>query len=384
MEASLRLQFANHTDTGRVRQANEDNQGHSEYFWGNVWVVCDGMGGHVGGARASHIAVTSILEFFARNNGQDPADGLRRAVAFANEQIYATALNDPHLKGMGTTCVVLLQKESTLWLAHVGDSRAYIFTDGKLFKLTRDHSFVQRLVDEGAIAEEDAESHPRKNELLRALGIRGDVEVDVTVDPILPKRGDTFLLCSDGLYGMTMDTGIQKVLSGPGTLEEKARLLIDEANAAGGTDNITVSLLHVTDSPHTANRYDAIKPPVNMSRTMPVSQEATRTTAPPPPPHVPIVKKYMIPIVFGITFLLAVGIVLLSDPFGWQGPSEEAEKAKLDSIAQADSLKKIAVLDSLKNDSLQARLADSLRADSIAKAANGGGKPSKETPKKPK
>lgn len=374
MEASLRIQFANHTDVGRVRQANEDNQGHSEYFWGQVWVVCDGMGGHVGGARASHIAVTSILEYFARDKGQDPVDALKKAIAFANEQIYATALNDSSLRGMGTTCVVILQKESSLWIAHVGDSRAYIYTDGKLYKLTRDHSFVQRLVDEGAIAEEDAESHPRKNELLRALGIRGEVEVEVIADAILPKKGDTFLLCSDGLYGMTGDTGIQKVLAGAGTLEDKARLLIEEANEAGGTDNITVSLLHVTDSPHIANRYSAIKPPVNMSRTMPVSQEAASAT-PPPTDHVPLVKKYMIPIIFLVTFMVAVGIMLLSDPFGWRGAAADAEKARQDSIADADSLADVA--DSLRLDSIERAkfVSDSLQADSIEKAGKGAPAP---------
>jgi serine/threonine protein phosphatase PrpC len=362
METSLQIRHVALTDTGRVRAANEDNQGHAEYYWGQVFVVCDGMGGHVGGAKASHIAVTSILEFLARDTADHPAESLRKAIAFANEQIYATALSQRELKGMGTTCVAILQKETGLWLAHVGDSRAYIYTAGKLFKLSRDHSFVQRLVDQGTIAEEDAESHPRKNELLRALGISPDVEVEVTAEPIFPKKDDVFLLCSDGLYGMTGDTGIQKVLAGAGTLEEKAQLLIDEANEGGGTDNITVQLLHVTASPHIANRYTAVKPPIHLGRTMPVEEPAGGGAAP-AAQHVPIVKKYMIPLVFGIAFMLALGIFLLGNPLG-TGAADK-EKAIQDSIRAADSTRKAFVKDSTQ---LAKAIADSLAADSAAKA----------------
>jgi serine/threonine protein phosphatase PrpC len=374
MEATLQIKLAVRTDVGRVRAANEDNQGHAEYYWGQVFVVCDGMGGHVGGAKASTIAVNSILEFLARDDARDPAESLSKAIAFANEQIYATALNQRELKGMGTTCVALLQKETGLWLAHVGDSRAYIYTDGKLFKLSRDHSFVQRLVDQGTILEEDAESHPRKNELTRALGIAGEVEVEVAEVAIFPKKGDLFLLCSDGLYGMTGDTGIQKVLAGAGTLDEKAQLLIDEANESGGTDNITVQLIYVTDSPHVVNRYLPIKPPVNFARTSPVEQQVAASPAA-AEPYVPFAKKYMIPLVFVITALLATATILIGDPFGWKGPSYEekrvqdslnAEKRKLeveDSIAKVEqkredslALVKYHVADSMYNDSLKRKL----------------------------
>lgn len=363
METPLQIIHVARTDVGKVRAANEDNQGHAEYYWGQVFVVCDGMGGHVGGAKASQIAVDSILEFMARDKAENPAASLEKAIAFANEQIYATALSQPALKGMGTTCVAILQKETGLWIAHVGDSRAYIYTDGKLFKLSRDHSFVQRLVDQGTIAEEDAELHPRKNELTRALGIKGDVEVEVTAEPIFPKKGDVFLLCSDGLYGMTGDTGIQKVLAGPGTLDEKAKLLIDEANEGGGNDNITVQLLHVTASPHIANRYTAIKPPIHLGRTMPVEQ-AVAPVAAPAQPHVPIVKKYLIPLVFGITALLALGIVLLQVDWGKAEREKlEARKEFVRDSIEMDSLKKALYADSL---ALEAKADSTHLADSLA------------------
>lgn len=376
MKAVLQIQFAATSDTGRVRGANEDNQGHAEFPWGQVFVVCDGMGGHVGGAKASEIAVSSILEYLARDSAHDPVASLRKAIEFANEQIYATALNQRELKGMGTTCVALLQKETGLWLAHVGDSRAYIYTDGKLYKLSRDHSFVQGLVDQGTIAEEEAELHPRKNELMRALGVTSEVEVEVTQDPIYPKKGDVFVLCSDGLHGMTGDTGIQKVLAGSGSLEEKTQALVQEANEAGGTDNITVHLIHVTDSPHVVNRYLAIKPPVHLGRTLPVEQAIGANAEPKPP----FFKRYMIPLVFGGVFVLVVGL-FFSGVLGGMGGKSQAElgQAVRDSTRRADSLETVR----------QNHLRDSVFADSIAKAkedsvSKATQKDSKPAPKKGK
>jgi serine/threonine protein phosphatase PrpC len=382
MEASLQVRFAALTDVGRVRAANEDNQGQAEYPWGQVYVVCDGMGGHVGGAKASSIAVASILEYLARDSAQDPVETLRKAISFANEQIYATALNQRELKGMGTTCVVLLQKETGLWLAHVGDSRAYIFTDGKLYKLSRDHSFVQKLVDQGTIAEEDAESHPRKNELLRALGINGDVDVEVTADPIYPKKGDLFLLCSDGLYGMTGDTGIQKVLAGAGSLEDKAKLLIEEANEAGGTDNITVQLIHVTASPHVANRYQAIKPPLNTARTMPLEQSAG--AIPPSNPEPSFLERHKFPLIFVVVALLAVGSYFGITMAGKASAKAEREKfvkdsTRKDSITKADVIADS--LEALKNDTTDGPTADSVTINkSLPKEGKSNGVQQKTPP----
>jgi serine/threonine protein phosphatase PrpC len=370
MASTLQLEFAAQTDVGKVRAANEDNHGHAEYPWGQIFVVCDGMGGHVGGAKASHIAVTSILEYMARDDARDPKVSLQKAISFANEQIFATALSQRELKGMGTTCVMLLQKETGLWLAHVGDSRAYIFTDGKLHKLSRDHSFVQRLVDQGTIAEEDMELHPRKNELTRALGISGEVEVEVAADPIFPKKGDVFVLCSDGLYGMTSDTGIQKVLAGAGSLEEKAQLMIDEANEAGGTDNITVHLIHIMESPHVVNRFLPVRPPVHQGRTMPLEQtvETSPAAGAGRSGQVPFFKRYMIPLIFLGVFLLAAGIFAV----GWWRDAQAREAQEVRDKYVRDSTKaaqdSIAVVKADSVAKVEQAYRDSVRLDSAARA----------------
>jgi serine/threonine protein phosphatase PrpC len=346
MGNQLTIEYAALTDVGRMRSANEDHLGHAELPWGQVFVVCDGMGGHVGGARASHIAVNSLLEYFARDLVVDPVVSLRKAVSFANEQIFATALNEPALKGMGTTCVILLQKETGLWLAHVGDSRIYIHSDGRLHKLTRDHSFVQGLVDQGVIAEEEAEEHPRKNELMRALGIGGEVDVEVTNEPIFPKQGDVFMLCSDGLNGMAGDRRMEELLSMNGSLGNKAQQLIDAANAAGGNDNITVQLVHILASPHLSNRFVAIKPPINMARTMPVQENIAPVLTDPRSP----LQRYWLGIVL-------CGVVLLAGVLGLAGVFS----------SNGDVARDKAIADSLRNDSIQ-RVIAAEKADSTAKA----------------
>ncbi len=370
MGKNLDLEFSPLTDVGRMREANEDNMGHAEYPWGQVFTVCDGMGGHVGGATASRIAVSSLLEFFARNDAADPSDLLNKAIHFANEQIYATALNQPALKGMGTTCVILLQKESELWLAHVGDSRIYIFTDGQLHKLTRDHSFVQGLVDEGLIAEEAAEEHPRKNELMRAMGIGADIKVEVTKDPIFPKQGDVFLLCSDGLNGMIGDRNIEEILKKRGMLGTRAQLLIDAANAAGGKDNITVQLVEVLDSPHLSNRYVAIKPPINMARTMPVQEAVTF-----PVDTRTILQRYWVGLVF-FGVILVAGIIGMVMYGGGPSAAELRAQAVKDSTHIADSLDGVAE-DSVAKAREEYRADSTFRADSTAKADLEKKKPTK-------
>jgi serine/threonine protein phosphatase PrpC len=270
MSTTLQLLHAGDSDTGRVRAANEDNWGHVTASWGKAFVVCDGMGGHIGGATASALAVKSVLEYLQRDAMAQPAQSIARAIEFANEQIYATALSQPELKGMGTTCVVMVQKDDGVWIGHVGDSRAYLWHEGQLFRLTRDHSFVQQLIDSGTITEEEAERHPRRNELLRALGVRAAVEVETTSAAILPSKDDLFLLCSDGLFGMTFDEGIRQVLEQTQDLGEAGRQLIAAANAAGGTDNITVQMALVAASPHRGSRFQPITIATDLRKTMKV------------------------------------------------------------------------------------------------------------------
>jgi serine/threonine protein phosphatase PrpC len=255
------IQFSHfsRTDVGLVRSANEDNLGDSITPNGHVFTVCDGMGGHVGGATASKIAVQSILEYFNKQVYDNLMVALDRALIFANEQIYAAAQNDPSLKGMGTTAVILIIKENECFLGHVGDSRIYLKSDDSLYRLTKDHSFVQTLVDQGIIKDEDAENHPKKNQILKALGIGPLVEPTVAASPTLVKKGDVFMLCSDGLSGMINDSSIQMMVDN-NDLELSANNLVNAANTNGGTDNITVTLVGILDSPHNSSDFTDFNP----------------------------------------------------------------------------------------------------------------------------
>ena len=241
------------TEKGPIRKANEDYIGSltndQTNGKGDLFIVCDGMGGHVGGAIASKKAVECIKEHFQKELSSIPTITLNDAIKYANEQIYALSRSDSSLRGMGTTCTVLLKKKDNIYIAHVGDSRIYINTDEKLYRLTKDHSFVQSLVDAGQLEDSDMESHPRKNELTKALGISPEVEVEVAENPILSKAGDKFLLCSDGLCGFVIDPNILNSLkktSGYKTIND----LIEMAINAGSSDNISVCLIDILESPH--------------------------------------------------------------------------------------------------------------------------------------
>ncbi|QHT67006.1 Stp1/IreP family PP2C-type Ser/Thr phosphatase [Rhodocytophaga rosea] len=237
------FQFGNHTDVGKVREANEDYLGYFENANGHLFVVCDGMGGHAGGATASQLAVDSIRRFFEHGFYDNLPEAMRQSILFANQQIYAHANQNTHLRGMGTTCVVVIIRNDEVYYAHVGDSRLYLQSAKGLKRLTKDHSVVQEMVDQGMLKEEEAENHPRKNQLTRALGTLPEVEVEVSQQPFHPAMGDTLLICTDGLNGMINDTTIQQILSERIPIQNKAMKLVQLANDAGGYDNITVQLI---------------------------------------------------------------------------------------------------------------------------------------------
>ena len=247
----MNLNHVSKSVVGLVRSANEDFIG--DFITKDnlrVFVVCDGMGGHVGGAKASQTAVNSISEYFNGNPSGIVQVALKEAIEFANIQIYGEAQTNPNLSGMGTTCVVLAEKDGLLYLAHVGDSRCYIFSDNKLYRITKDHSYVQTLVDKGEISDAEMESHPRKNELTKALGISDSVEVEVVPDPIKAKKGDKFLLCSDGLTGLVTDKIIAKTIRDNSDLNSCVNQLIKLAEDGGGHDNISSDLIEVVESEH--------------------------------------------------------------------------------------------------------------------------------------
>lgn len=243
--------FGNATHVGQVRQANEDYFGNFETKNGYVFLVCDGMGGHVGGAKASQIAVGIIRDCLQQFDYKTPYEALSQSIVAASDAILAYAENNPEMAGMGTTCVAILVVGSDVYYAHVGDSRIYLFSNKKLTRITKDHSFVQNMIDLGGLTEEEAEKHPRKNEITNALGLKNMKPPTVCTAQIQAAKGDVFLLCSDGLTGMVTDSELESVLKNKMELQGKANLMIDLANKAGGTDNITVQIVEITHSPYT-------------------------------------------------------------------------------------------------------------------------------------
>lgn len=236
---------------GNVRKAQEDSYAvELATVNGDVFVVCDGMGGHVGGKMASTIAVNSILEFLKKEKYADPVSALDLALQFANMQILGYADEHPELKGMGTTACVLLLQEANAYIAHVGDSRIYLYLNDKhqLHRITKDHSYVQTLVDAGQITDEEAESHPNKNRITKALGIKKELMPSVPGNPIHVKTGDIFLICSDGLCGMVHDKQMLRILSQNAALKQKGDALVENALLNGGVDNITVELIEISCS----------------------------------------------------------------------------------------------------------------------------------------
>jgi len=255
----IKTQILSATDIGLVREINEDSCGTAETPNGILCVVCDGMGGHVGGAEASKIAVNCIIQYFGKETYTDVKQALKDALDFANMQIIGTASEHHELRGMGTTACVVLVQHNSVWLAHVGDSRIYLYVakEKHLYRLTKDHSYVQGLIDQGIIYEEEAENHPDKNRILKALGIKEDLQADIAKNPMLPAKDDIILICSDGLSGMVSDKQIQQILSDKTDLQEKEPALMSAAKSAGGTDNITFQLIKISDSPHKKSVFES-------------------------------------------------------------------------------------------------------------------------------
>jgi len=226
------------TDLGRQRQGNEDNL----FVQVPLFVVADGMGGAQAGEVASEMAVRS---FGSGLPDGSPAEGLVKIVEDANRAIHDRSRSDEKTRGMGTTVTAAYVGESEVTVAHVGDSRAYLLRDGELSRLTRDHSLVGELVARGKLTEEQAEMHPQRSVITRALGSEPDVEVDVHV--FQARGGDLFMLNSDGLTSMVPEARVKPIIQAAGSLEEAGRELIAAANEAGGRDNITVILFRLAD-----------------------------------------------------------------------------------------------------------------------------------------
>ena len=241
------MKLAGKTDVGRVRQENQDDYRAGELPGGAVWaLVCDGMGGARGGREASQGACNVIESVFQEQYAQCGAGQeeafLRKALISANRFVFNKAAHEESLAGMGTTAVCALVRGGGVTLCHAGDSRAYLFRDRKLTQLTHDHSYVQELVDCGTITVEEAEHHPQKNIITRALGVDYRLDPDFTVMTVHP--GDLLLLCSDGLTNAVPKDQLEQILRA-GSFYDLPDQLVRTANENGGPDNITALLMGV-------------------------------------------------------------------------------------------------------------------------------------------
>jgi serine/threonine protein phosphatase PrpC len=252
----MKVQFAGQTDVGLKRGHNEDS-----YFLmaeHNLYMVADGMGGHSSGEVASRMAVETVAQFF-RDTAEDEEftwpyrldsgssyeeNRFATGVKLANLRIHETAAQNARQRGMGTTVVGAHFVRDGIIIGHVGDSRCYRIRGGEIALLTEDHSLLNDYIKMKGLTAAEAENFPHKNVILRALGMKDTVQVDVRTET--PELGDYYLLCSDGLSGMVTDEQLRDlVLSADGDLQDACSKLIDAANAAGGTDNITCVLLRL-------------------------------------------------------------------------------------------------------------------------------------------
>ncbi len=239
------MQTFYYTDTGKVRTHNEDsltivNKYNTEF----ILAIADGMGGHKAGEIASNIAITHIEESLNNKSTigtkEEAIEWLREIVKEINKNIFAYAKEHPESKGLGTTLVIAIKTEDYILYGNIGDSSGYVIKNGKLTKVTKDHTYVGMLLGTGKITEEDAKNHPAKNLLTRALGANDPVEIDIfDVDTSI----DGIFLCSDGLTNMITDEQIEKVLNSNLQIEETVLKLIKKANSRGGTDNISIAYL---------------------------------------------------------------------------------------------------------------------------------------------
>ena len=269
------IQIAGLTDVGRARTQNEDNLIEFDSPNGYVVAVCDGMGGENGGATASDLAVTIIKDILTNNTFSTPQEAIVKACSAANQGILHRASSRPELGGMGSTCVIAIIQNDLIYYGWIGDSRIYYYTPNQgLEQLSKDQSYVQTLVDNGEITPEEAECHPRKNEILNALGIEEMTPPVICQEPIPVNAGGTLMLCSDGLSGMVPNFTIERVLSQrEKTPSQRCEQLINLANEAGGLDNITVQIIEcsapaaVVESSTGFRREPATEQPKKSSNT---------------------------------------------------------------------------------------------------------------------
>jgi PPM family protein phosphatase len=286
-EGAIALRVASRTDVGRTRERNEDNL----YAGKRIYAVADGLGGHRAGEVASEIAA-GVMRELDRDAKGNLADALEESFRTANRLVLQRASEDPETRGMSTTLTALAVENSSAHLAHVGDSRCYLLREGEMTLLSRDHTLVARMVAEGSLSPEEAETHPQRSIITRALGAEPHVDVDTMELALQP--GDRLLLCSDGLSSVVPAAAIEQALRETDDIEALARALVDDANNRGGPDNITVLLVEVPS--------DAQFP------AAPPRPRETRTIAPPRRRRVPMRRL----VGLGLVVVLILGGLIVS------------------------------------------------------------------------
>jgi PPM family protein phosphatase len=240
---AMALRYAARSDVGLVRQNNQD----SAYAGPHLLVVADGMGGHAGGDVASSLAIGELAPLDDESHGSDALEHLSKAVLAAHRELLGRVGEEPQLAGMGTTITALLRTGSKLALAHIGDSRAYLLRDGVLVQITRDHTFVQTLVDEGRLTPEEAEAHPQRSVLMRVLSdVVDDVEPDLSMREA--RVGDRYLLCSDGLSGVVSFDTLRDTLAAGEEAAATCEMLVQLALRGGAPDNVTCIVADVIEA----------------------------------------------------------------------------------------------------------------------------------------
>ena len=245
------IEVAGLTDIGCQRENNED----SFLYWepaddeefrrkGRLAVIADGMGGHEGGQEASRMAVETVREVYDQAFHDDPQAALFESFNVAHARILDFADEHPGFQGMGTTCTAVVVRGDQLYFAHVGDSRLYLVRDARILRLTRDHSYVGRLVESGLVRPEDAEHHPQRHILTAALGSGIEVAVDGATQSVSVQEGDDLLLCTDGLWSVVSEEELEAAVSRNSPANSCAAL-VRLARQRGGPDNITLQVLRV-------------------------------------------------------------------------------------------------------------------------------------------
>jgi len=317
------VEYASKTDTGRQRTANED----SYFARAPVFAVADGMGGAQAGEVASRIAAGAFEPALESDGAAE--EQLKQVIKGANREIHDLAQRDSSRAGMGTTLTAAMVEEDAVSLAHVGDSRAYVLRGGELRRLTKDHSLVEELRRQGRLTEEQAEEHPQRSIITRALGPEAEVKVDTM--SFAARSGDVFLLCSDGLTTMVGDEGIKRILTGSRSLRAAVSQLVDAANRAGGRDNITAVAFRVEEGePETDEGATLIARTAEHAGLTPerMRQAADRLRGRGPMPPPPRRRRALrIAVALAIVAALIGGAVLLARQVYFLGTDEDGRVA---------------------------------------------------------